>query len=364
MKKKVLLVAPYGGIAGGISRWTSHIVDFYNHYGKDDCSLELVSTGRTTFVNANTPIWKRLWIARIDYRKIFKDFNYKIKAKYDVMHLTSSGGLSLYKDLYMIRKAKKYGSKCIIHFHFGRIPELAKKNNREWKMVRKVVSEVDKAIVIDRKTYETLVSHGFENIVLMPNPFASAVEKIISDNPDISRQKHEILFTGHVKKTKGIFELLQACSDIDGIHLTVVGYVLAEVQQEIESMYGSPQWLTICGEKPYEEVIKEMMRCDIFVLPTYTEGFPNVILEAMAAGCAIVSTPVGAIPQMLEDDDRGKYGVLVAPRNVYALRKALVSLLDNETLKRELRLNVSRRVRERYNISSIWNKMVAVWQNC
>ena len=84
----------------------------------------------------------------------------------------------------------------------------------------------------------------------------------------------------------------------------------------------------------------------------------------MAAGCAIVSTPVGAIPQMLEDDDRGKYGVLVAPRNVYALRKALVSLLDNETLKRELRLNVSRRVRERYNISSIWNKMVAVWQNC
>lgn len=364
MGKKILLVAPYGGVPGGISRWTSHIVEYYKHYGNKDCELGLVPMGRSMFVNINMPIWKRLWTAWIDYRKIFADFNRKIKLGYDVMHLTSSGGLSLYKDLYMLRRAKKNGSKSIIHFRFGRIPELAKQNNQEWKLVKKVVSEADKTIVIDRMTYDTLVDHGFKNIKLLPNPLAPSVEKIISENRNIIRKKREILFTGHVIKTKGVFEILKACSSLDNIHLSVVGHITPDVQQEIESIYGKPEWLTISGEKPYEEVIKDMMRCDVFVLPTYTEGFPNVILEAMASGCAIITTPVGAIPQILEDNDQGKYGVLVEPKNVDALRNAMASLLDNEPFKQEMRFNVQRRVSERYNISSVWNKMVSIWENC
>lgn len=363
-KLNILLVAPYGGVPGGISRWTSHILDYYNHYVTDDCSLDLVPMGRTMFVNISTPTWKRLWTAWIDYRKILADFNRKIKSAYDVMHLTSSGGLSLYKDLYMIRRAKKYGTKSIIHFHFGRIPELVQQNNHEWKLVKKVVSEVDKVIVIDQMSYDTLVSLGFKNIAIMPNPIAPAVEKIVSDNRNITRTKREILFTGHVVKTKGIFELLKACSKIDDIHLKIVGHITADMQTEIENIYGKPGWLTISGEKPYEDVIKDMMQCDIFVLPTYTEGFPNVILEAMAAGCAIVSTPVGAIPQMLEDDEHGKYGVFVTPKDDASLQKAIEDILDNESLKQTMRLNVQRRVSERYNIRSVWNKMLSIWENC
>ena len=115
---------------------------------------------------------------------------------------------------------------------------------------------------------------------------------------------------------------------------------------------------------PYTDVIKEMQKCDIFVLPTYTEGFPNVILESMAAGCAIISTPVGAIPQMLEDDGDGKYGLLVEPRNVQQLHDAIEHLLNDEALKQEMRQNVQRRVNERYNIDVVWSKMLKIWKSC
>ena len=103
MNLKVLLVAPYGGVPGGISRWTSHIVDYYKKHGHNDCRLGLVAMGRSTFVNINMPVWRRLWSAWIDYRAIFRNLNAEIgKGQYDVMHLTSSGSLSLFKDIAML----------------------------------------------------------------------------------------------------------------------------------------------------------------------------------------------------------------------------------------------------------------------
>lgn len=362
--KKILLVAPYGGVPGGISRWTSHIVEYHKGTREKSCELGLVPMGRSMFVNGNMPTWKRLWMAWIDYRKIFADFSRKIKFGYDVMHLTSSGSLSLYKDLYMLRQARKHGLKSILHFHFGRIPELAQLNNLEWKLINRAINKADKVIVIDSQSFDTLVSLGFKNIELLPNPVAPSVEKIISENRNIIRQQREILFVGHVVKTKGVFELLKACSSIENIHLKMVGHITPEMQQEIESIYGKPEWLTISGEKPYEEVIKDMMRCDVFVLPTYTEGFPNVILESMAAGCAIISTPVGAIPQILEDEGDKKFGVLVEPRNATELHNAIVSLIDNEPMKIEMRRNVQKRVTERYNIKAVWHNMISIWENC
>lgn len=363
--KKVLLVAPYGGVPGGISRWTSHIVDYYKICGKDDCQLGLVPMGRTMFVNVKMSLFKRLWFAWIDYRKIFADFNRKIDSEdYDVMHLTSSASLSLYKDLYMLMKARKKGIKSVLHFRFGRIPDLARLNNWEWKLLKKAVIKTDKVIVIDQASYDTLAACGFKNIELLPNPLAPQVERVIAANCNLERQPRLILFAGHVVKTKGVFELLEACSSMANIHLRIVGYVTSEMRKTIEDLYGCPEWLTLCGEKPYEEVIKDMMACDVFVLPTHTEGFPNVILEAMVTGCAIISTPVGAIPQMLEDEGSKKFGLLVEPRNAKELHDAILSLIDNETMKNEMRGNVQKRVRERYNIQAVWNNMVSIWESC
>lgn len=366
MNVKVLFVAPYGGVPGGISRWTSHIIDHYKEHGHDDCQLGLVAMGRSSFVNIHMPLWRRLWSAWIDYRAIFRNLIAEIdNGQYDVMHLTSSGSLSLFKDIAMLKMARRKGLKCVIHFHFGRIPELSKQNNWEWRLLKKAVKLSDRAIVIDRASYDVLVSSGCQGIELLDNPIASQVVKTISENCDVRREDRVVLFTGHVVRTKGIFELLRACASIDGVLLKIVGHITAEMRQEIEREFGADAlWYKAYGEMPYADVIKEMQKCDIFVLPTYTEGFPNVILESMAAGCAIISTPVGAIPQMLEDDEKGKYGLLVEPRDVKQLHDAIGHLLNDEPLKDEMRRNVQRRVNERYNIDVVWSKMLKIWKSC
>ena len=359
---KVLLVSPYGGVPGGISRWTEHILKYYNQCGLQDCELDLVPMGRNKFVNINSPIIYRLWTALEDYSQILKNYRQTLsKKRYDVMHLTSSASLSLIKDLYIIRQAKRRGVKSVVHFRFGRIPELASKRNWEWKLLVKVVKAADQVVVIDKASYDTLCAGGFDNISLLPNPVAPHVVDIAAKNANIQRIPRSLLFVGHVVKTKGVFELLEACSKIENINLQVVGYITPEMQSQIEAQYKDAPWLTICGERPYDEVVKDMCKCDVFVLPTYTEGFPNVILESMACGCAIVTTSVGAIPEMLEDEDGKHYGIMVEPRNVEQLKAGIEKMLSDENFKNECRANVQQRVIERYNIDSVWRQMVEIW---
>lgn len=361
-KMRVLLVSPYGGVPGGISRWTAHIIAYHKSRGQQNCKLDLVPMGRDKFVNINSPIVYRLWTALQEYRKILKDYRQKLcQNQYDVMHLTSSASLSLFKDLYIIRKAKQRGIKSIVHFRFGRIPELEQVCNWEWKLLVKVVKRADQAVVIDKASYETLRQNGFDNVSLLPNLVAPRVATIATENSGLKRTSRSILFVGHVVKTKGVFELLEACSKIENIHLQLAGYITSDMRVQIDEKYKDASWLTICGEKPYDEVIKEMCKCDVFVLPTYTEGFPNVILESMACGCAIVATPVGAIPEMLEEEDGKHYGIMVEPHNVEQLRIAIEKMLSDGDFKNECRANVRQRVNERYNIDSVWRQMVNIW---
>lgn len=359
---KILLAAPYGGVPGGISRWTGHIIKYYNSLPRRDVEIDLLPMGRSSFVSKNSSIFYRLKSGFIDYRKILREFHKKIKnEKYDVMHLASSASISLLKDLYMLKKAHLHCIKTVIHFRFGRIPDLSVSKNWEWKLLCKVIKLADKVIVIDKFSYDVLIKEGYNNIELLPNPVAPLISDIIEKNKEIVRIPRSILFTGHVIKTKGVFELVEACKQIPDIQLRLVGHVIPEIKEELENMTGYASWLSIEGEKPYEEVIKDMLACDLFVLPTYTEGFPNVILESMACGCAIIATKVGAIPEMLEEKDSKVFGYLIDPKNVQQIKEGICFLLDNECLKNGMRTNAKQRVNERYGIDVVWEKMKMVW---
>ncbi len=364
MKYKILFATPCNsetGGTGGIIRWAQHILNYYNNNNIEDCDIDVLPMSRPSFININNP-FTRVYYGIRDYLHFLSEEKKKLKEKrYDIFHLVSSASISLLKDIIMLQIAKKRGLKTIIHFHFGRIPELSVKKNWEWKMICRVVKISDTAIVLDKASYETLRKAGHTNVALLPNPVAPKVSEIIENNKERKRKARTLLFAGHGLRTKGVYELVEACKQIPDIKLRMIGNISEDVKSELIALANNAAWLDVAGEYSYENTIKEMLSCDIFVLPTYTEGFPNVILESMACGCAIVTTPVGAISEMLEEENGKHYGIMVTPKKIKSLKDGIEAMLNNETLKNECRINTQKRVNERYNIDAVWRQMLAIW---
>jgi glycosyltransferase involved in cell wall biosynthesis len=363
-KIRVLLCSPYGTMVGGISRWTGHILNYYSKIETDISLKHFYSKGKGAYQNTN--LFMRLYIGIISYPPFLIGLNSELKNnKYNVVHFTSSASISLIRDIFTLQIARKYGSKTIIHFHFGRIPNIFKKNNWEQKLLRKVINMSDKIIVLDKKSYDTLIAQGFSNIEILPNPISSEVNKIITSNSVIVRQKNKLLFAGHIVRTKGVFELIEACKDINNIELYMVGYTPEDIKKKliISAGINSSKWLFFRGQISLEETIKEMISATVFVLPTYTEGFPYVIIESMACGCPIVTTKVGAIPEMLDIENGENYGLCVEPKNVEQLKNAILRMLNDRDFAKQCGVNAKKRVNELYSMPIVWNQMVQIWKS-
>ena len=360
---RILLASPIGK-SGGIARWTEHILNYYADHKDYSCHMDFMSMtlDRDKDSKVTSGLWNRICKGLVNYYIISRQERKILQEnKYDVIHIASSASISLTKDLYMIHIAHRRGVKAIIHFHFGRIPELARQKNWEWKLLCKVVKKADMVVVIDKMSYNTLLQAGFTNVRLLPNPIAPKVLEIVGCGEELTRKNREILFVGHGYRTKGIYELVASCRDIPHVNVKMLGAISDATRDDLLKYSGNAEWLDIVGEIPYEQVIEAMLKCDVFVLPTYTEGFPNVILESMACGCAIVTTPVGAIPEMLEEEDGKHYGIMVEPRNVEQLKVGIEKMLSDADFKNECRENVKQRVNERYNMDSVWRQMVNIW---
>ena len=359
---RVLLISPLGGVVGGIAMWTKHIV---SHMATlSDVNITLCDFSRKIAgLTISNPIKK--WLsAAYDYIWLTHNAIQKVKNfNGDVVHICTSASFLLIKDILILQAAKKKGLRTCIHFHFGRIPQLANKHGWEWRLLLKVINMADTAIVMDKMSLSTLEDIGYQNVVLIPNPISEEVEKTV-ENTTAKRIDRLLLFAGHCIPTKGVFELVSVCKNIPNIRLRMIGAISDNMRKQLIEIAGDQDnWLDIKGQVPFKETIREMKSCDVFVLPTYTEGFPNVILESMACGCPIIASSVGAIPEMLEEEEGRHYGILIDPQNEMFLRNAILTLLSNDNLKVECGNNARKRVYTRYNIQTISNQLIKTWQN-
>lgn len=363
-KTCVLLVSPLvSGVVGGIAKWTNNIYNYYETCV--DSNIRLIPCYNKEIHN---PLSDDGCIARIykgvnNYLPLIKQVRSELNNnQIDVVHICTSASLGLLKDLAIIKLAKKKGKKVIVHFHFGRIPTIFKHSNWERLLIKKVIEMSDTQIVMDMASLNTLKSLNYKNVCYIPNPLSSDTERCIEQNQNVSRVPNKIIFVGQMLQSKGIYELAQACSDIQNIKLHYIGPLPdTRVKEKLGTLIDESK-MVIHDSMPFESVIKEMQSSSLFVLPTYSEGFPNVIIESMACGCPIIATPVGAIPEMLDIYSNQKCGLCVPPKNVDELKSAIIQSLNNPSDSLQMGERARQRVRSKYSISSVWNLLNDVWQ--
>lgn len=92
-------------------------------------------------------------------------------------------------------------------------------------------------------------------------------------------------------------------------------------------------YVLLTGEKPHGDIPIWLAASDVFAFPSLTEGFPTVILEAMASGLPIVATNITGLPEIIED---GKNGLLVEPKNPQLLGEAILKILNDVELGKKM----------------------------
>lgn len=365
---KVLLCSPYKSgpdiVRGGINQWAKNILSYHEDHN-DGIELIPVSFDRhVSLIHSKNAIQRFINGVREQISPLHKAIKTLKSTKPDVVHICTSAGIGCLRDLILVKFAKRHHIRSIVHLHFGRLPELSLNKNWEWRILKVVLNQCDVIVPMNKPTEASLYEKGFKNVKYLPNPLSkSLVDQINELKGTINRCPKRLLFVGHVYETKGVFELVEGCKNIDGVKLRIVGKYSQEIYNKLNSLAdktGENAWIDFIGEIDHKEVLKEFMKADIFVLPSYTEGFPNVILEAMACECPIIASNVGAMPEML-DIYNNPCGICINPHSSKDVHDAVMSLLDDIKRKEEYAKRAKERVNSLYIMPVVWDQLVDIW---
>lgn len=169
-----------------------------------------------------------------------------------------------------------------------------------------------------------------------------------------------VLYMGWFEPYKGVYDLVEAISrkrgGLAGTRVTMCGKgaEFEGVQRRIREL-GLHEQIELPGWVTGRQKMEQIQKAHIFVLPSHHEGFPNALLEAMAAGKAVVATAVGGVPELLTSPLLGR---LVQPRNVDALGNAIVECVADPEFRRVLGRNARAHVLENHEIGRVWPRVL------
>jgi glycosyltransferase involved in cell wall biosynthesis len=324
---------------------------------RSDVTLDVVDISPRWRALHEMSVWKRVVGGGVQLgRDVARLGAILLKRRPHAVHVTTPGRLAPVRDVVMMALAKAFRARAVYHIRFGRVPEIAEAGTREWRLMRTAISVADVVVPIDRATERALRAHApGARIVRIPNCIDPAD---LPAAPPAGEKERLVMFLGWLAPAKGLDELLDAWSRLSptGWRLVVAGPGPDSYRRALLERY-RPRGVEFVGELSHDEAMRTLASASVLVLPSHTEGFPNVVLEAMALGTAIVASDVGAIPEMLGD----RSGIVVPARDVDRLTRALRLVLEDAGLRAELGSRARRRALAEYGLDVVFAQYVATW---
>jgi glycosyltransferase involved in cell wall biosynthesis len=362
---RALLVVPVPPPWGGIGKWTVLFSSWLTVRKKP--GFRIVNTSPWVREATDLRIYKRILEGTAQgIVDIFKTLFLLITWRPDILHLTTSGSLAGLRDIAVLSLARLAGVSSSYHVRIGRMPEIIKLAGWEWLLTKWAARLATSIIVIDKAT-QSCLKHFFkeEKLFLLPN--AINLDSLdVAIPPDYDPGRKMLLFVGWVLPTKGVGELIEAWVRLPKTNweLLLVGPFREDYLSELKSKAGNRDNVRFIGEVSNDRALGWIKASDILVLPTHTEGFPNVLLEAMAASKAVIATPVGAIPEILDFDTDKPCGLKVPTGDPDALARAIQSLISDLELRTELGNRARVKVESSYSTAKVFEELLSIWADC
>ena len=324
LSKKVLMVSVIFRTTKPCGGGVSTVLECYDKYFD---GLRHIPTWKYT--NSLNKVWYFFyhWLEMV----LLLFFDRRIR----IVHIHTAAGASFQRKIIMAKTARFFGKKVILHMHAADFVEYYNASaKKEW--IVNNIKACDRLIVLSPQWREFFVKIGIEEkqIVILNNIITPPTSQALAERDERNKKftpQIRLLFLGWLGKRKGIWDLL----DVLVVHHEELrGRLLFrfggnEFEREVEKLIADNHLEDIAqfegwvnGQK--KEQLLEWANC--FILPSYNEGLPISILEAMSYGMPIISTPVGGITEVVKN---GRNGVIVKPGNKEQIWDAIKKYIDN-----------------------------------
>ncbi len=282
---------------------------------------------------------------------------------FDAIHFNASAKFPLLKDqIIMFCIGLLTSKKIFFQIHYSGIEQTFLKSGfLKWLQLM-LLKRFDKIILLSENFKCQLLIEGFPCRKMYVLYNFHSVRNFQENSIQACRNRLQLLFIGSINRRKGFHDLLKVLVSLDvEYELNVLGdFASDEMKQYVESFIADHNLRVrfhgyLSGSYKNDIIIAS----DILVLPSYAEGFPMVIPEAMALGCAVISTNIAGIPEIVQD---GINGYLIKPGQIDDLKKKLLHLYNNRDILKVFKEN-NLKLAPNFSIESYINKLSLIYTN-
>jgi len=358
--KKILIISTLPPPFHGVTFYnemllSSKISNFFSiHHLDISDKRSLDNLGKIDIINVS-----------LGFKNFFSLIKLLFKIKPDLVYLPISQNIAYLRDGIFIIISRFFSKRrIVVHLHGSNFKNYYSNSNFIFKkFVDYTLARVDSAIVYSH-SLKHIFKKWIKNIEIVPIGTTFKAEIISRDNREIT-----ISYLGNLIQSKGIEDFVKAANIVLKKHKNIkfkIGGSWPKKEEKLKNellhfinknkIIDNIEFLDFI---PNDDKEKFFLTTSIFVFPSCNEGQPLVILEAMAAGCPVISIKdVGAIPDTIID---GETGILVEKHNPEEIARAINCLIENPNIREKMGFNARKRFEENYTIEKNIDNMIKIF---
>ncbi len=242
-------------------------------------------------------------------------------------------------------------------------------NSPDWLTricTKMILKNADSVIALTENMKRKMENNCSRNIHVIPNgidfeKFQGLSKELIRKKFSFASNDLILIYVGRFRKEKGHIYLIESMrhikQEINEVRLILCGDGPEEEEmRNLVKKFGLEGTVQFFGKVTNERIPEFLAAADIFILPSLTEGFPNVLLEAMASGLPIITTDVDGVSEIIQE---GNNGYIIPPRSPEKIAEAVINLSHNTVLLKKLSDNNLQKIRQ-----FSWNRIIQQLENC
>ena len=254
-----------------------------------------------------------------------------------------------------------YKKKLIIRCGYEWLSFLKKKNlwlkEKIAYLIEKIAYKNANKIILTSKRDRDFVINKFKicskKIKLVPNYIDTEIFKPLLNIP---KEKNRIIFVGRLEKQKNLFNLIEAIAPLK-VKLIIIGS--GSFKKKLENFVREKKAnVEFKGNIPNEKLPEELNKSEIFILPSFYEGCPKVLLEAMSCSLPCIGTDVEGINEIIKHKENG----YLCETDAHSIRKAILEVLNNKNLQAKISQNARKTILENFSLEKILEEEIRIYE--